>query len=226
MPTLNSYEYQLRPHQRLRQRAEYHRHRPDHPPASHARYCHRRRTRPGQHVALTWNAFVGFAVKEYRIYRRTDSGDFGAAGAATRHYYFVARHHFRSFTVSNTDANVHGHRSWASVRRFRVVAASTDATELLSNSNEAAVSFAGALNVYNVITPNGDGKNDVLVIDNVTLYPGNTLTIYNRWGREVYKTTNYRNDWGTDPNIAPGNYFYLLTVPNGPSLKTWFEVIK
>ena len=84
-----------------------------------------------------------------------------------------------------------------------MVAVSTDATPLLSNSNEAAVSFAGALNVYNIITPNGDGKNDVLVIDNIQLYPGNTLTIYNRWGREVYKTTNYQQQLGHRPRHRP-----------------------
>ena len=168
-------------------------------------------------VALAWNAYVGFTVKEYRIYRQVENGTpvlIKTVDASTT-----------SFLVSNNDPNVPASGLGLN-QRFRVVAASTDATERLSNSNETSVSFAGALNAYNVITPNNDGKNDVLVIDNVQLYPGNTLTIFNRWGREVYKTTNYRNDWGMDPGIAPGNYFYLLTVPNGPSVKTWFEVIK
>ncbi|MDQ2771852.1 MAG: gliding motility-associated C-terminal domain-containing protein, partial [Bacteroidota bacterium] len=168
-------------------------------------------------VALTWNAYVGFGVKEYRIYRQLENG--------TPVLIKTVDPNTTSFLVSNNDPAVPASGLGLN-QRFRVVAASTDAAERLSNSNDTGVTFAGALNAYNVITPNNDGKNDVLVIDNVQLYPGNTLTIYNRWGKEVYKTTNYQNNWGMDPGIAAGNYFYLLTVPNGPSVKTWFEVIK
>jgi hypothetical protein len=35
--------------------------------------------------------------------------------------------------------------------------------------------------------------------------------IINRWGNEVYKTTNYKNDWqGT--GLSEGTYYYLLRV--------------
>ncbi|MBU6122420.1 T9SS type B sorting domain-containing protein [Hymenobacter siberiensis] len=168
-------------------------------------------------TALTWNAFVGFAVKEYRIYRRTDAGApvlIATVSPTTLQY-----------TATNTDPNSTATGLGFS-QNFRVVAASTDATPLLSNSNETSVSFANAVKTYNVITPNRDGQNDVLVIDNIGLYPGNTFTIFNRWGREVYKTTNYQNNWGGDDNTPAGNYFYILTLPNGTSVKNWFEVVK
>ncbi|MBJ6110817.1 gliding motility-associated C-terminal domain-containing protein [Hymenobacter sp. BT523] len=168
-------------------------------------------------VALAWNAYQGFTVKEYRIYRRSDAG--AAALVST------VPANVLTATVSNTDAsNVAS--GFGFQENFRVVAVSTDATERLSNSNEARVDFANNTKVYNIITPNRDGQNDVLVIDNIALYPGNTFTVFNRWGREVYKTTNYRNNWGDDPNIAAGQYFYLLTLPNGTSIKNWFEVVK
>ena len=35
----------------------------------------------------------------------------------------------------------------------------------------------------NIITPNGDGKNDFLEITDIDLYPDNTITITNRWGK-------------------------------------------
>jgi len=79
---------------------------------------------------------------------------------------------------------------------------------------------------YNIITPNHDGRNDVLVIDNILLYPGNTFTVFNRWGREVYKTTNYQNNWGGGDDTAAGNYYFLLKLPNGSSTKGWFEIVK
>ncbi|MDB5269299.1 MAG: hypothetical protein JWP58_2339, partial [Hymenobacter sp.] len=168
-------------------------------------------------TALTWNAFVGFPVKEYRIYRRSDAGTpvlIATVGAGTLQY-----------SATNNDPNATATGLGFS-QNFRVVAASTDATPLLSNSNETSVSFANAVKTYNVITPNRDGQNDVLVIDNVSLYPGNTFTIFNRWGREVYKTTNYQNNWGGDDSTPAGNYFYILTLPNGTSMKNWFEIIK
>jgi len=167
-------------------------------------------------TALTWNAYVGFPVAGYRIYRRTDNGtaDLLATVAATA----------QQFTANNAAA---GSASGAGFSQsFRVVAFSTGANALLSNSNEVGVSFANAVKTYNIITPNRDGQNDVLVIDNLPLYPGNTFTVFNRWGREVYKTTNYQNNWGGDANTPAGNYFYLLTLPNGTSVRNWFEIVK
>ena len=36
--------------------------------------------------------------------------------------------------------------------------------------------------VYELVTPNGDGTNDVLIIGNIQDFPNNTVRIYNRWG--------------------------------------------
>ncbi|MCC3153095.1 gliding motility-associated C-terminal domain-containing protein [Hymenobacter sp. BT770] len=165
-------------------------------------------------TALTWNAYVGFPVTEYRIYRRADAG---APVLLT-----TVPGSTLQATVPNADA---GSVTGAGfTQNFRVVAVSPGS--ILSNSNEASVNFANALQTYNIITPNRDGQNDVLVIDNIQLYPGNTFTVFNRWGREVYSTTNYQNNWGGDANTAAGTYFYLLKLPNGSSLKNWFEVVK
>ena len=45
----------------------------------------------------------------------------------------------------------------------------------------------------NVITPNGDLSNDYLEIE--ALKPNSEISIVNRWGNVVYKSTNYQNDW-------------------------------
>ncbi|WP_316765929.1 gliding motility-associated C-terminal domain-containing protein [Pedobacter frigiditerrae] len=64
----------------------------------------------------------------------------------------------------------------------------------------------------NVITPNGDGKNDTYVIDGLELYPENFLTIFNRWGNEVYHSNGgYKNDWSGN-GLKEGTYYYLLKV--------------
>ena len=68
--------------------------------------------------------------------------------------------------------------------------------------------------VPNIITPNGDGKNELFkvpCVDNDFL--NNRLKIFNRWGDEVYQAAPYKNDWGGTFKGQPlpaGTYFYLL----------------
>ncbi|MCS6968304.1 MAG: PKD domain-containing protein [Cytophagales bacterium] len=73
----------------------------------------------------------------------------------------------------------------------------------------------------NVITPNGDGKNDFFVINNIR--QGWRLQIYNRWGRLVFQSDSYGNDWKGEGISA--TYFYLLTSPEGRTCRGWVQVI-
>jgi gliding motility-associated-like protein len=47
--------------------------------------------------------------------------------------------------------------------------------------------------VFELITPNQDGRNDFLFIQNVEKTQRNSLKIYNRWGVSVYEGENYNN---------------------------------
>ena len=68
--------------------------------------------------------------------------------------------------------------------------------------------------VPNVITPNGDGWNDIFMIDYLNQYDIRKLTIFNRWGTMVYQSDDYQNDWdGGD--VADGVYFYVLELWKG-----------
>ncbi len=79
------------------------------------------------------------------------------------------------------------------------------------------------IEVFNVITPNGDGVHDVLAIAGLENYPDNTIKIYNRWGVLVYMTKAYNTQGnvfdGTsegrvtvdqDRKLPVGTYFYIL----------------
>lgn len=72
--------------------------------------------------------------------------------------------------------------------------------------------------VPNVITPNGDGKNDLLVIGTTA-----ALRIYNRWGKPVYSNEEYDNSWGK--NVKTGTYFYELMLPDKSTCKGYIDVI-
>ena len=68
--------------------------------------------------------------------------------------------------------------------------------------------------VPNIMTPNGDGKNDQFVVPCLDSgFENNRLKIFNRWGDEVHQSAPYRNDWDATFKGKPlpaGTYFYLL----------------
>jgi len=68
--------------------------------------------------------------------------------------------------------------------------------------------------VPNVITPNGDGWNDIFMIDYLNQYDIRKLTIFNRWGTIVYQSDDYQNDWDGG-NVSDGVYFYVLELWKG-----------
>ncbi|MEO8589191.1 MAG: choice-of-anchor L domain-containing protein [Flavobacteriales bacterium] len=64
--------------------------------------------------------------------------------------------------------------------------------------------------IPNVITPNGDGDNDVFEIEGIK-YVNNTVRVFNRWGQMVFEASNYKNTWKAD-GVPDGTYFYEVTV--------------
>jgi len=83
------------------------------------------------------------------------------------------------------------------------------------------------IEVFNVVTPNGDGIHDVLTIRGLEDFPNNTIRVYNRWGVQVYATNAYNTQGnvfdGTsqgratvdvDNKLPVGTYFYILDYEN------------
>ena len=82
--------------------------------------------------------------------------------------------------------------------------------------------------VHNVITPNGDGLNDRLVIDCIDLYPDNTIKFFTRWGVMIKSFEHYDNKnvrWdGTNEKGEPlpdGTYYYVLTIKQLGTRSGW-----
>lgn len=70
------------------------------------------------------------------------------------------------------------------------------------------------LNIPNVMTPNGDGINDVFYIDGLASHPNSILRVYNRWGALVFSDSDYTNDWDGS-TLAAGVYFYIIQLTDG-----------
>ncbi|MBM1107961.1 gliding motility-associated C-terminal domain-containing protein [Aurantibacter crassamenti] len=79
------------------------------------------------------------------------------------------------------------------------------------------------IEVFNVITPNGDGSHDVLTISGLENYPVNTIRIYNRWGVLVYTT----NAYNTEGNVFDGTSEGRVTIAQGKDLPvgTYFYIL-
>jgi gliding motility-associated-like protein len=82
------------------------------------------------------------------------------------------------------------------------------------------IQVIGDILVYNGISPNGDGQNDVWVIEYINLVPDareNEVRIFNRWGDLVWEGKNYNNTSvvfrGLNRNgseLPSGTYFYQI----------------
>jgi len=74
------------------------------------------------------------------------------------------------------------------------------------------------IEVSKVLTPNEDGHNDYFVVgssDTDTYGKKISLLVFDRWGQQVYKSDDYKNDWsatqGSNP-LSSGTYFYVIQV--------------
>jgi gliding motility-associated-like protein len=72
-----------------------------------------------------------------------------------------------------------------------------------------------------LFTPNGDGSNDQFAIRN--LPAGSSLTVKDRWGKEVFSADPYGNDWEAK-DIENGTYFWVLEMPGLGNRSGWIVI--
>lgn len=66
-------------------------------------------------------------------------------------------------------------------------------------------------------TPNGDGANDVWIIDNIELFPSMVVHVFNRWGMEVFESQGYNANVAWDGTyggslLPSGTYYYTIEL--------------
>jgi gliding motility-associated-like protein len=88
-------------------------------------------------------------------------------------------------------------------------------------SNRTLIAFPKTIYGTIMMTPNGDGKNDVLVIVNMEAHPvlgPKKLVVYNRWGQVIRTFDDYKQNWdGTAENSEKleGTFYYVLLDVEG-----------
>ena len=130
--------------------------------------------------------------------------------------------------ISGANANSYG---VTEVGNYKVVITQTSgcisSTEFLFTVTEP---YPDVANIPNLISPNGDGKNDTWVIPQEYVNGTNTeVTIFSSQGELVLKTNNYQNNWPENEimfkDINPV-YYYIITPQNSKVRKGSITLIK
>ncbi|MEM9819759.1 MAG: SdrD B-like domain-containing protein [Bacteroidota bacterium] len=87
------------------------------------------------------------------------------------------------------------------------------------------------LTIYNGMSPNDDGMNDSFTIIGIELFPSSEVTIFNRWGNQVYYKQGYQNE-GLDAfkgqwngkDLPDGTYFYLIDTGEGTQYSGYLQI--
>lgn len=82
------------------------------------------------------------------------------------------------------------------------------------------IDYGSNLFVPTAFTPNGDGKNDVFRVSNITFQRLQEFKVFNRWGQELFSTTDVKQGWDGSWKGQPqdmGVYQYIIKVssPDG-----------
>jgi gliding motility-associated-like protein len=107
---------------------------------------------------------------------------------------------------------------------------------IIRNKDSLAVEFSvtdkettlGDISPPNLVTPNGDGRNDYYEFDNLPpdncTYYFKEIIIFNRWGGKVFESASRNFRW--DARHFPDGLYYYLVDLNAKKIKGWVEVIK
>ncbi|WP_411377492.1 Calx-beta domain-containing protein [Flavobacterium psychrophilum] len=78
--------------------------------------------------------------------------------------------------------------------------------------------------IYNGVTPNGDGDNDVFYLENIEFMKESSVEIYNRWGVLVYEVSGYDNKEKSFKGISEGR----VTLERGSLLPvgTYYYIVR
>lgn len=83
-----------------------------------------------------------------------------------------------------------------------------------------SVDYRDHLFVPSAFSPNGDGKNDIFRVANITFQKVLEFRVYNRWGQEIFSTSGSNVGWdgtwkGVPQDMGTYNYIIRVASPDG-----------
>ncbi len=97
---------------------------------------------------------------------------------------------------------------------------------IVGENNTDTLSVSGS-----ILTPNGDGFNDELIINDIAAYQNCELNVFNMWNERVYsKRVDKNNAWkGTNNNgdaLGAGPYYYIIKCDGKQMLKGNINILR
>jgi gliding motility-associated-like protein len=150
-------------------------------------------------VRLSWNRYNNWKenVARYEVWKKTDQ--------ETDYSFLLSAGHDTSAEVST----IHGFSHCFAVKAIE------NSTSNAAWSSHLCLETPHPVSVPSAFSPNGDGVNDIWVINGILSYPGSILEIFNRWGEKVFEAAGYQNNWNGTFNgkrLPDGTYFYILDL--------------
>ena len=105
-------------------------------------------------------------------------------------------------------------------------------TDSLDNDNSSCSESILIKRTYG-FSPNGDGVNDTWVIQDIDLFPKNTVRVFSRSGKLVFKENYYKNDWNGISNqisamgikLPAGPYIYIIDLGDSyKAIRGWIYI--
>ncbi len=84
-------------------------------------------------------------------------------------------------------------------------------------------------NIRSLFTPNNDGMNDYWYIPDIEQYGIISVQIYNRFGKLLYKSSAYKNDWDGTYNGTPlpeASYYYIINSSEKGMIKGVVNIVR
>ncbi len=142
--------------------------------------------------------------------------------------------YFNSTLTSQTDSIVSYYdQGLYSVSATNQYGCTDSASIFISLNNSPYTSSTDSLKIQvqnNILTPNGDGINDVLLIKNTP--PNCSVKVYNQWGILVFSKNNYSNFDGFQGNdnkgkpLPQGTYYYIISAPGFKTTTGYIDLIR
>ena len=94
-----------------------------------------------------------------------------------------------------------------------------------ATATRMATAASCPVTIPNIITPNGDKENEFFTLKGLTPSDWH-LSVFDRWGRQVYDRARYNNGWNA-AGQAGGMYYYMLSnEATGERYRGWVEVMR
>ena len=99
-----------------------------------------------------------------------------------------------------------------------------------SAEDDIYITVRPRLKFAQAFTPNNDAVNDTWEIEGISEYPNAEVTIFNRWGGEMFYSIGYNQSFDGIQNrerLAAGTYFYVIKPsPDVPVLTGYLTIVR